>query len=351
MGQSPLSKYEIVHDNEKERDIIKYNQHNYRFGLSEIATDSTYCANLTKKTLLSDEFPLLWIESNNDEPPFIDLRVTSCFPYPEVKDQGNEGSCVAFSMNTALICEQRPTLSSNYENYLLFDENYLFQDIREKQNVTRPESNGLTFSEVAQGICQYQVENSSSSKNSSIFGSTNVEMPGYWRRVGISVQNFRSLLNQNHPIVLGISVSPQMRKWQQSSYRMKQNDFVLPQSVVSTYSLQAGNVAAIKQKISQIINKENGFHCILLIGYDDSISTNDHFNIKEKHSPGVFIARNSWGSSWGHSGHFYIPYEVIGTNFHDPSDNDYITRGNNSGKVYVFGLDAMIFNTNKKMDY
>lgn len=40
-----------------------------------------------------------------------------------------------------------------------------------------------------------------------------------------------------------------------------------------------------------------GGHAVLLVGYDDSTER--------------FIARNSWGASWGDKGYFYMPYSVI----------------------------------------
>lgn len=40
-----------------------------------------------------------------------------------------------------------------------------------------------------------------------------------------------------------------------------------------------------------------GGHAVLLVGYNDSTQR--------------FIARNSWGTSWGDRGYFYMPYQVI----------------------------------------
>lgn len=40
-----------------------------------------------------------------------------------------------------------------------------------------------------------------------------------------------------------------------------------------------------------------GGHAVLAVGYDDSRN--------------VFIVRNSWGTSWGDKGYFYMPYDYI----------------------------------------
>lgn len=47
------------------------------------------------------------------------------------------------------------------------------------------------------------------------------------------------------------------------------------------------------------INTEQvlGGHAVVLVGYNDATNS--------------FIARNSWGTSWGKSGYFYMPYTVV----------------------------------------
>ena len=42
-----------------------------------------------------------------------------------------------------------------------------------------------------------------------------------------------------------------------------------------------------------------GGHAVCLVGYNDNLAG------------GRFIARNSWGTSWGDHGYFYMPYAVI----------------------------------------
>ena len=42
-----------------------------------------------------------------------------------------------------------------------------------------------------------------------------------------------------------------------------------------------------------------GGHAVCIVGYDDNLNG------------GRFIVRNSWGTSWGDNGYFYMPYQVI----------------------------------------
>jgi C1A family cysteine protease len=54
-------------------------------------------------------------------------------------------------------------------------------------------------------------------------------------------------------------------------------------------------------------HKENvlGGHEILIYRFDNSVKC------PNTHSTGAFLVRNSWGSSWGQAGSFWMPYEGI----------------------------------------
>lgn len=305
------------------------------------------------------------------EPPTrVDLRRTVCFPYPETKDQGPDGSCVAYAMSTALYCAQNKALdgladdlnrsnqfyadesslpkppssyqhqnrqypSIDYNSLILFDENQLFDQIRESQNIPRPVSKGLTFSEAVKGVCEQAIEPQQQQKQSSnriydyltdkqrinsyddqinnsvrqTYAESSAAAASIrWKRIGISVENFRYAMANGYAIVLGISVSPRMRAWQHNRSVLEQTNFLLPISTAVSVNNENGG--------SSDPPSTNGFHCVLLVGYDDEFRG------------GVFIVRNSWGQQWGYNGHFLIPYALI----------EY------SGKIkkYVFALDAMI---------
>lgn len=48
----------------------------------------------------------------------------------------------------------------------------------------------------------------------------------------------------------------------------------------------------------------SGRHAVCAVGYDDNLKFGDN-------SSGGLIVRNSWGSSWGQNGHFYMPYTFV----------------------------------------
>lgn len=50
-------------------------------------------------------------------------------------------------------------------------------------------------------------------------------------------------------------------------------------------------------------------HAITIVGWDDNFSKDNFLSDKKPNSDGAWIALNSWGSSWGDKGYFYISYD------------------------------------------
>lgn len=192
----------------------------------------------------------------------VDLRRRKCFPYPIPEDQGTEGSCVTHAMSTAYICAQRRH-NINVVNSDVPLISRLFEESRKKSKIKRPVSKGVTFSEAMKSL-------SDSAK---------------WFRLGREVNNFKMCLSFGYPIVVGFAVSKIVKKWQDDARLLRSTEYVLPLST-SDQNEDDDNL--------------HGYHCVLLVGYDDNFRG------------GVFIARNSWGPNWGHNGHFYFPYQLIG---------------------------------------
>lgn len=75
-------------------------------------------------------------------------------------------------------------------------------------------------------------------------------------------------------------------------------------------------------------------HAIMVVGWDDNYSKENFSTDIQPTNDGAWIVRNSWGSSWGDDGYFYISYEdtslgssngaaAITANLADDYDNNY----------------------------
>jgi len=91
----------------------------------------------------------------------------------------------------------------------------------------------------------------------------------------------KTALAQGYPVVIGFTVYASFESgtwWQPSGTGL------MPYPNVNTEQVLGG-------------------HAVSLVGYND--------NLTGPAGKGYFIARNSWGTSWGKSGYFYMPYAVI----------------------------------------
>lgn len=50
-------------------------------------------------------------------------------------------------------------------------------------------------------------------------------------------------------------------------------------------------------------------HAVVLVGWDDTYNKDNFPEVSRPENNGAFIAKNSWGSSWGDGGFFYLSYE------------------------------------------
>jgi len=91
----------------------------------------------------------------------------------------------------------------------------------------------------------------------------------------------KTAISQNHPVVIGFDV---YASFESGTWWYPTGSGLMPYPAVNREQLLGG-------------------HAVALVGYND--------NLSGPAGKGYFIARNSWGTSWGKSGYFYMPYSVI----------------------------------------
>jgi C1A family cysteine protease len=92
----------------------------------------------------------------------------------------------------------------------------------------------------------------------------------------------KNLLRNNVPVMMGFNVYDNTRTYQY---------FENLNTTSYTYN-PLTSTGALAKGVSLL-----GGHAVPLIGYDDTKQ--------------AFLVQNSWGTSWGNNGFFYLPYSVF----------------------------------------
>lgn len=189
-----------------------------------------------------------------------------------VGNQGGEGSCVAWATTYAAAS----ALEYNYRNVsfpqAIRSPEYVYNQVKVGSC-----SGGAYVSTALnlmknQGVCSwaempYTDLGCSTLPTSSQKLAASSHKISSWARVDKSnIENVKMLLSMNLPIIIVVGVDP------------------------SFMSLNSSNGWIWKNHQGSLM----GYHAICVIGYDDSKQ--------------AFRVQNSWGSSWGNNGYFWIDY-------------------------------------------
>lgn len=206
-------------------------------------------------------------------PREVDLREF----FPQVKNQGSQGACSAFS--TVGVFE---FISGSKGVKSTFSESFVYFMARTYDGSTDKDDGTSIFNAIRAlsdfGVCELQYwdpkDNLSlppddiareNAKNNKVLKALNVKH---------HLNDIKSAISEGYPVCFGLKVY---------------DSFGTPlKGFVTTPSYDV------------IQNENGGYHSMIICGYSDSLK--------------VFIVRNSWGVDYGDNGYCYIPYSYIENN-------------------------------------
>jgi len=200
-------------------------------------------------------------------PTHIDLSAN--FPVPG--NQGTQSSCVGWATAYALKSYQEKVemdWALNTPEHL-FSPSFIYNQIKQPGGGSLP--NEALDLAVHSGVATLATMPYINSDDQSQPSAEAIAEAGHykassWAALG-TVQDIKATLANRNPVVIGITVYPQLQQLQ---------------GVNSVYNNYSGSSL--------------GGHAITIVGYDD-----ERFG-------GAFKVINSWGTDWGDNGYFWLPY-------------------------------------------
>jgi len=192
-----------------------------------------------------------------------------------VRNQGKEGTCVAFA---SVVGVKEFQDKKEYRKLIQLSPRYLYSRCKQFDGI--PDEDG-TFPRIAMkvllnyGVCHesfwpYVVTKIKRPKAGADKDAVRFKIKAY-ARIKSQLEMKRSLL-VNGPFVVGVKV---FESW---FNKKVEKSGLVPMPQLKEYSV--------------------GGHAICIVGYDDRLK--------------VFKFKNSWGPSWGTGGYGYLPYKYIG---------------------------------------
>lgn len=200
-------------------------------------------------------------------------------------NQGNEGSCVAWTVAYAGMS----ALEKNFRGITQpRSPEYVYNQIKAGTNCNSGSTiaNGLNLIK-NQGVCSwdempYTDIECSTQPNASQKNAASTHKSVSWATVSATnLQNVKTLLSMNLPIYIGVQVDASF------------------DGMANTGWIWKNHSGAVR-----------GGHAVCVIGYDDSKQ--------------AFKVQNSWGANWGEGGYFWIDYNFFKKSFNGAVMQSYV---------------------------
>jgi C1A family cysteine protease len=207
-------------------------------------------------------------------PELVDFRL-QC---PLIYDQGESNSCTANAMGGAFQFEQISQKKQDFMPSRLF----IYYNTRVLEGTVNSDC-GATLRDtmktlVDNGVCPeskwgFNLSKLTVKPNCCCYYTAKKNQVLQYLSVTRNLTEIKSCLAEGYPIAFG---------------------FIVFESFM-TDSVKNSGIAVMPLLSEQAL----GGHAVLIVGYDNSKN--------------ALIVRNSWGTNWGLSGYFYLPYEYITT--------------------------------------
>jgi len=218
-----------------------------------------------------DSRDMLYHESQHDKMVFMPPSVLLTDKLPACWDQGELGSCTGHGCGAAMLFIHE---GSSPSSRLM-----IYYDGREIEGTTA-EDDGAQIRDVVAGLARkgacnedlwpYDITQFAVQPPDAAYAAAGSnKITNYFRCTDL--MSVKNSLAQGFPVIIGFTVY---------------SGFEAP-DVAST------GIAKMPGSFERVV----GGHCVLVIGYDDSKNA-------------VFV-RNSWGTAWGLSGNFWMPYDYF----------------------------------------
>ena len=205
-------------------------------------------------------------------PKSVDLR-DKC---PDLYDQGELGSCTANAIAAAFEFDQRKELIAEFKPSRLF----IYYGERKMEGSTDADSGAMIRDGIKVvhklGCCDealwpYDVDKFTEEPPQAAYDAAKAHKSVRYYRVAQHERMLKGCLAAGYPFVFGFTVL--------SSFETQEvaDTGVMPMPADG--------------------DKQLGGHAVCCVGYDDDKQ--------------CFVVRNSWGSSWGDGGYFYMPYKYM----------------------------------------
>ena len=203
----------------------------------------------------------------------VDLR-DKC---PQVYDQGKLGSCTANSIGFLYHYQE---LQQKNKDVFTPSRLFIYYNERKMEGHISTDSGAEIHDGIKSvhdlGVCDeknwnYDIEYFNVKPSEFCYKQAKLHKALQYQAVKHNIEQFKLCLLHGYPVSFG---------------------FVVFESFESKETATSGIMSMPKKD-----EKELGGHAVALVGYDDDKK--------------CFIVRNSWGTTWGDKGYFYMPYEFI----------------------------------------